>query len=167
MDAQRALLDELMSSARNLTEEEIRGHKEITWDDKEMCGFYMVKFCPHDLFVNTRSDLGLCPKIHDPKLKESGWEQHSGSYSAPGVASFISSWCQGSTICFRRKAPPDPLLGSGSFIDPNNKKSSRPTWLLEGWDMVLKKCTKALSTGLYKQKDPHFQSRVKTQIPSS
>jgi len=24
----------------------------------------MVKFCPHDLFVNTRADLGPCPKIH-------------------------------------------------------------------------------------------------------
>ncbi|MCI09571.1 luc7-like protein 3-like [Trifolium medium] len=58
MDAQRALLDELMGSARNLTEEERRGYKEVSWDDKEVCGFYMVRFCPHDLFVNTRSDLG-------------------------------------------------------------------------------------------------------------
>lgn len=45
-------------SARNLTEEEKKGYKEVTWDDKEVCGFYMVRFCPHDLFVNTRSDLG-------------------------------------------------------------------------------------------------------------
>ncbi|CAI9762349.1 unnamed protein product [Fraxinus pennsylvanica] len=71
MDAQRALLDELMGAARNLTEEERKGYKEIRWDDKEVCGCYMVRFCPHDLFVNTRSDLGVCPKIHDPKLKES------------------------------------------------------------------------------------------------
>ncbi|KAK6117869.1 hypothetical protein DH2020_048369 [Rehmannia glutinosa] len=71
MDAQRALLDELMGSARNLTEEERKGHREIKWDDKDVCGCYMVRFCPHDLFVNTRSDLGVCPKIHDPKLKES------------------------------------------------------------------------------------------------
>lgn len=85
MDAQRALLDELMgsgtttyfpqlnylfdlffklnnlfsNSARNLTEEERRGYKEVSWDDREVCGFYMVRFCPHDLFVNTRSDLGV------------------------------------------------------------------------------------------------------------
>ncbi|KAI6672241.1 hypothetical protein NL676_000147 [Syzygium grande] len=71
MDAQRALLDELMGSARNLTEEERRGYREIKWDDKEVCAFYMVRFCPHDLFVNTRSDLGPCPRIHDLKLKES------------------------------------------------------------------------------------------------
>ncbi|KAK4776268.1 hypothetical protein SAY86_004956 [Trapa natans] len=71
MDAQRALLDELMGSARNLTEEEKRGYKEVRWDDKEVCAFYMVRFCPHDLFINTRSDLGPCPRMHDLKLKES------------------------------------------------------------------------------------------------
>ncbi|KAK6250436.1 hypothetical protein SCA6_004441 [Theobroma cacao] len=70
MDAQRALLDELMGTARNLTEEEKKGYREIRWDDKEVCGFYMVRFCPHDLFVNTRSDLGPCPRVHDQKLKE-------------------------------------------------------------------------------------------------
>ncbi|KAK6145662.1 hypothetical protein DH2020_022482 [Rehmannia glutinosa] len=66
MDAQRALLDELMGSARNLTEEERKGHREIKWDDKDVCGCYMVRFCPHDLFVNTRSDLGnaLIPFLH-------------------------------------------------------------------------------------------------------
>lgn len=29
----------------------------------------MVKFCPHDLFVNTRADLGVCPRIHDEEAK--------------------------------------------------------------------------------------------------
>ena len=81
-------------AARDLTDEERRGFKEIKWDDREVCAFYMVRFCPHDLFVNTKSDLGLsltlnsllcllfisfifvfcfsgaCSRIHDPKLKE-------------------------------------------------------------------------------------------------
>ncbi|ONK55714.1 uncharacterized protein A4U43_C10F250 [Asparagus officinalis] len=70
MDAQRRALDELMGAARNLTEEEKKGFKEIRWDDKEVCGAFMVRFCPHDLFVNTKSDLGPCPRIHDLKLKE-------------------------------------------------------------------------------------------------
>ncbi|EXC36302.1 hypothetical protein L484_001267 [Morus notabilis] len=61
MDAQRALLDELMGAARNLTEEERKGYREVSWDDKEVCGAYMVRFCPHDLFVNTRSDLEFLP----------------------------------------------------------------------------------------------------------
>lgn len=29
----------------------------------------MVKFCPHDLFVNTRADLGACPKVHCEEAK--------------------------------------------------------------------------------------------------
>lgn len=29
----------------------------------------MVQFCPHDLFVNTRADLGACTKIHDDEVK--------------------------------------------------------------------------------------------------
>lgn len=70
VEAQRALLDELMGAARNLTEEEKKGYREIRWDDREVCGFYMVRFCPHDLFVNTKSDLGPCPRVHDLKLKE-------------------------------------------------------------------------------------------------
>ncbi|KVI07591.1 hypothetical protein Ccrd_014055 [Cynara cardunculus var. scolymus] len=94
MDAQRALLDELMGSARNLTEEERRGHKEITWDDKEVCGFYMVKFCPHDLFVNTRSDLGPCPKIHDPKLKESFESSPRHDSYVPKFEAELAHFCE-------------------------------------------------------------------------
>ncbi|KAL8233119.1 hypothetical protein R6Q57_002897 [Mikania cordata] len=94
MDAQRALLDELMGSARNLTEEERRGHKEIKWDDKEVCGFYMVKFCPHDLFVNTRSDLGPCPKIHDPKLKESFENSPRHDSYVPRFEADLANFCE-------------------------------------------------------------------------
>ncbi|CAN1267103.1 Luc7-like protein 3 [Linum perenne] len=71
MDLQRAMLDELMGAARNLTEDERKDYKEITWDSKEVCPYYMARFCPHDLFVNTKSDLGQCDRVHDSKLKES------------------------------------------------------------------------------------------------
>ncbi|KAL6279140.1 hypothetical protein ACE6H2_016021 [Prunus campanulata] len=60
-----------MGTARSLTEEGRNGGKELTWDDKEVCGHYLVRFCPFDLFANSRSDIGPCPRIHDPKLKES------------------------------------------------------------------------------------------------
>uniref|UniRef100_A0A2P2KR75 Luc7-like protein 3 n=1 Tax=Rhizophora mucronata TaxID=61149 RepID=A0A2P2KR75_RHIMU len=43
---------------RNLTVEEKKEYREITWDSKEVCAYYMARFCPHDLFVNTKSDLG-------------------------------------------------------------------------------------------------------------
>ncbi|KAL8263671.1 hypothetical protein R6Q59_021801 [Mikania micrantha] len=64
-------------------------------------------------------------------------------------------------------ATPDPLLGSGSFIDPNNggqhsaskepdnskesdpllQKYGRPSWLPEGWDMILRKRTSGATEG--------------------
>lgn len=36
----------------------------------QFCKFFMVKFCPHDLFVNTRADLGPCIKTHDEEAKK-------------------------------------------------------------------------------------------------
>ncbi|PWA59818.1 luc7-like protein 3 [Artemisia annua] len=103
MDAQRALLDELMGSARNLTEEERRGHKEIKWDDKEVCGFYMVKFCPHDLFVNTKSDLGACPKIHDAKLKESFESSPRHDSYVPRFEAELAHFCEKLVMDLDRK----------------------------------------------------------------
>ena len=35
-----------------------------------MCHFHLASFCPHDLFPNTRSDLGPCPRTHDDRLRE-------------------------------------------------------------------------------------------------
>ncbi|XP_031094845.1 luc7-like protein 3 [Ipomoea triloba] len=94
MDAQRALLDELMGASRNLTEEERKGYKELTWDDKEVCRFYMVRFCPHDLFVNTRSDLGPCPKVHDPKLKESFEKSPRHDSYVPKFEGELAHFCE-------------------------------------------------------------------------
>ncbi|XP_062092178.1 uncharacterized protein LOC133798025 [Humulus lupulus] len=94
MDAQRALLDELMGAARNMTDEERKGYKEVTWDDKEVCGAYMVRFCPHDLFVNTRSDLGACPRIHDPKLKESFEKSPRHDSFVPKFEAELAQFCE-------------------------------------------------------------------------
>lgn len=94
MDAQRALLDELMGAARNLTEEEKKGYREIKWDDKEVCAFYMVRFCPHDLFINTRSDLGACPRIHDPKLKESFEKSPRHDSYVPRFEAELAQFCE-------------------------------------------------------------------------
>lgn len=65
--AAAALLDELMGRNRNVAPTEKT--KELNWEDPEYCKYYMVKFCPHDLFVNTRADLGACAKVHDDEVK--------------------------------------------------------------------------------------------------
>lgn len=83
-----------MGAARNLTDEEKKGYREIKWDDKEVCAFYMVRFCPHDLFVNTRSDLGPCPRIHDPKLKESFENSPRHDSYVPRFEAELTQFCE-------------------------------------------------------------------------
>ncbi|KAJ0177330.1 hypothetical protein K1T71_007339 [Dendrolimus kikuchii] len=62
------LLDELMGRHRNTNPNE--KIKKPNWEDPEYCKYYLVKFCPHDLFVNTRADLGVCPRVHDDEVKD-------------------------------------------------------------------------------------------------
>ncbi|XP_045478267.1 luc7-like protein 3 [Harmonia axyridis] len=70
MAAQAAaqLLDELMGRNRNVAPNEKK--REPNWEDPEYCPYFLVKFCPHDLFVNTRADLGACPKVHDEEVRK-------------------------------------------------------------------------------------------------
>jgi RNA-binding protein Luc7-like 2 len=35
-----------------------------------VCKHFLVAFCPHDLFPNTKADLGKCPKSHDEYFKK-------------------------------------------------------------------------------------------------
>ena len=37
--------------------------------DPKVCRSYIVGTCPHDLFTNTKQDLGVCPKVHSEALK--------------------------------------------------------------------------------------------------
>ncbi|KAJ4785469.1 LUC7 related protein [Rhynchospora pubera] len=94
MDAQRALLDELMGAARNMTEDERKSYREIKWDDREVCGPYMVRFCPHDLFVNTKSNLGPCEKVHDLKLKESFEQSPRHDAFVPRFEADLAQFCE-------------------------------------------------------------------------
>lgn len=103
MDAQRALLDELMGAARNLTDEEKKGYREVRWDDRDVCGCYLVRFCPHDLFVNTKSNLGPCPKIHDAKLKESFEKSTRHEEYVPRLEAELAQYCEKLLLDLDRK----------------------------------------------------------------
>ncbi|ESN94772.1 hypothetical protein HELRODRAFT_87531 [Helobdella robusta] len=61
-----AMLDELMGRNRNSDPNE--KPKDLNWADTEVCKYHLCSFCPHELFTNTRADLGLCNKIHDDEL---------------------------------------------------------------------------------------------------
>jgi hypothetical protein len=67
MDATRALLDELMGKNRNALP--TQASKGTHFSDPEVCKNFLVQFCPHQLFINTKSDLGTCSKLHDEHLK--------------------------------------------------------------------------------------------------
>lgn len=57
MDQIRQELDELMGKDRNLPLQE-RLKKQEHFDDQDVCKYVLVSFCPHDLFPNTKADLG-------------------------------------------------------------------------------------------------------------
>jgi hypothetical protein len=44
-------------------------HTQLSLTDPKVCRSYVVGHCPHDLFTNTKQDLGTCPKVHSEALK--------------------------------------------------------------------------------------------------
>lgn len=68
VDFIREQLDELMGRNRDLPmDSKVR---ERSWRDAENCKNFLHAFCPNDLFVNTKSDLGPCGKLHDEEMKK-------------------------------------------------------------------------------------------------
>ena len=66
---QRKLLEQLMGGSYNSP---IPGFapKQLDITDPKVCHSYLCGECPHDLFNNTKNDLGPCSKTHVPSLKE-------------------------------------------------------------------------------------------------
>lgn len=54
------LLDQLFGPERNMTKEERVRAGERDVSDPKSCKFYMCGFCPYDLFINTKSSIGMC-----------------------------------------------------------------------------------------------------------
>lgn len=42
---------------------------QLSMTDGRVCRSFLVGTCPHDLFTNTKQDLGPCPKVHSEALK--------------------------------------------------------------------------------------------------
>jgi hypothetical protein len=42
---------------------------QLSITDPKVCRSYLVGTCPHDLFTNTKQDIGVCPKVHNEPLK--------------------------------------------------------------------------------------------------
>lgn len=64
---QRKLLEQLMGDTLSIPGQSKTTIPPIT--DPKVCRSYLAGTCPHDLFTNTKNDLGLCPKLHNEALK--------------------------------------------------------------------------------------------------
>ncbi|CAO1619427.1 unnamed protein product [Parajaminaea phylloscopi] len=64
-EVQRIQLEKLMGpEAMGLTTEQLH------FTDSKVCRNFLCGTCPHDLFSNTKVDLGPCPKSHTARLKD-------------------------------------------------------------------------------------------------
>jgi uncharacterized membrane protein YgcG len=65
---QRKLLEQLMGDQYMGTGSSSR-NANLTLTSPTVCRSYLAGTCPHDLFTNTKQDLGPCPKAHPEILK--------------------------------------------------------------------------------------------------
>lgn len=61
------LLEQLMGDTLMSGSDQRAPQLSIT--DPKVCRSYLVGSCPHDLFTNTKNELGPCPKAHSEALK--------------------------------------------------------------------------------------------------
>ncbi|ORY61550.1 uncharacterized protein BCR38DRAFT_36646 [Pseudomassariella vexata] len=60
---QRKLLEQLMGNPISSRS------SQLSLTDPKVCRSFLAGTCPHDLFTNTKQDLGPCPKVHAEGLK--------------------------------------------------------------------------------------------------
>ncbi|KAH8684218.1 hypothetical protein BGZ60DRAFT_478150 [Tricladium varicosporioides] len=60
---QRKLLEQLMGAGASSRS------AQLSITDPKVCRSFLAGTCPHDLFTNTKQDLGPCPKVHSEPLK--------------------------------------------------------------------------------------------------
>lgn len=63
----RRLLEQLMGEQSMSGSDQRAPQLSIT--DPKVCKSYLVGNCPHDLFTNTKNELGPCSKVHNEALK--------------------------------------------------------------------------------------------------
>mmetsp|Transcript_48659 Transcript_48659/g.136012 ORF Transcript_48659/g.136012 Transcript_48659/m.136012 type:complete len:510 (-) Transcript_48659:256-1785(-) len=67
MEDARALLDSIMGASRNA---ELGQRKVRKFSDGDICKKFLLGLCPHEMFKNTKMDLGPCGKHHNDIIKE-------------------------------------------------------------------------------------------------
>lgn len=117
LQSQAQLLDELMGKNRNVAPG-VRINS-IRFDDEDVCKYALCGFCPHDLFVNTRADLGPCDKIHDEELKKQ--YEKSSRYSRLGYEDDFERFIRGLLMDVEKKIKRGVERLKLTQSDPNQK----------------------------------------------
>ena len=60
---QRKLLEQLMGGSASSRA------AQLSLTDPKVCRSYVAGTCPHDLFTNTKQDIGPCQRVHNENLK--------------------------------------------------------------------------------------------------
>ena len=87
-----SMLDELMGRNRNFLSGDSNA-RELKWTDPDVCRYFVVDFCPHDLFTNTKADLGPCTNIHDEDMKQK-FKDDKDSYKKSQYQDDFLRFCQ-------------------------------------------------------------------------
>ena len=87
-----SMLDELMGRNRNFLSGDSNA-RELKWTDPDVCRYFVVDFCPHDLFTNTKADLGPCTNIHDEDMKHK-FKDDKDSYKKSQYQDDFLRFCQ-------------------------------------------------------------------------
>lgn len=61
---------------------------QADWWDPKVCRNYLCGTCPHDVFGNTKMDLGPCPRIHNDKIVQAYKEAKLKNPLDPRFAAF-------------------------------------------------------------------------------
>ncbi|XP_074596951.1 luc7-like protein 3 [Brevipalpus obovatus] len=93
LQSARQLLDELMGRERNLRPTEKTSDAKEDWNDPRICRYFLVCFCPNQLFTNTKADMGPCHKIHDDYIKQC-YEEHASRKQKSAFEDEFIRFCQ-------------------------------------------------------------------------
>jgi len=84
---QRKLLEQMMGpEAMGVT------NQNLSWYDEKVCRNFLCGTCPRTLFINTKMDLGACPKSHTDRLKTEFIEAKAKDPNDPRFARFQAEY---------------------------------------------------------------------------
>jgi len=90
-----------MGKDRNKSQREKKISDEH-YSNPDVCKYFLISFCPHDLFPNTKQDLGSCLKRHDEKFqKQFESDVNRSVFEIQYIKEYISTYCNSLIFHFK------------------------------------------------------------------